>query len=50
MEEKWEELLEELKEEKNIEYNINPVDIRVGGAKPDVWLEQVLIIKNKEQE
>jgi len=42
---KWMELLEQLSVKKLIDYELKPIDIGVAGNKPDVWLEQVLIIK-----
>ena len=44
---KWLEVLEDLSVKGLIDYEIRPIDIRTGGNKPDVWLEQVLIIKRK---
>ncbi len=47
--EKWMEILEDLSSENEISYELKPVDIRVSGKKPDVWLEEVLIIRKKER-
>lgn len=44
---KWIELLDDLKLKSWINYELKPIDIRVAGNKPDVWLEQVLIINKK---
>jgi len=44
---KWMEALEQLSIEGLIDYEFKPIDIRVAGNKPDVWLEQVLIIKKR---
>lgn len=44
---KWMEILEQLSAKSLINYELKPIDIRVAGNKPDVWLEQVLIIKKK---
>lgn len=44
---KWEEVLEILSSE--IDYKLIPIDIKVSGKKPDVWLEEVLIIRRKEK-
>lgn len=44
---KWMEILEQLFVEKLINYELKPIDIKVAGNKPDVWLEQVLIIKKR---
>lgn len=44
---KWIELLGDLKSKNWINYVLRPIDIKVAGNKPDVWLEEVLII-NKE--
>jgi len=44
---KWMEILEQLSVKKLIDYEFKPIDIKVAGSKPDVWLEQVLIIKRK---
>ena len=44
---KWMELLDDLKSKNWINYELRPIDIRAAGNKPDVWLEEVLII-NKE--
>lgn len=43
---KWDEILNELADKKKIEYEIKPIDIRVGINK-DVWLEEVLILKKE---
>ncbi|MCX6738268.1 MAG: class I SAM-dependent methyltransferase [Candidatus Parcubacteria bacterium] len=44
---KWTELLNDLKTKNWIDYELKPIDIRAAGNKPDVWLEQVLIINKK---
>jgi len=44
---KWQEILEGLSLKGKIEYELRPIDIRVSGKKPDVWLEEILIIKKK---
>jgi len=44
---KWMEILERLSAKGLIDYELKPIDIRVAGNKPDVWLEQVLIIKKR---
>lgn len=44
---KWMEVLKDLSTKKEIEYELHPVDITVAGRKPNVWLEEVLIIKKK---
>jgi hypothetical protein len=44
---KWTELLNDLKLKNWIDYELRPIDIRVAGNKPDVWLEEVLIINKK---
>lgn len=47
-EKKWKETLGELVVERNIEYKICPIDIRVAGKNKDVWLEELLIIKKSK--
>ncbi|MBU4082703.1 class I SAM-dependent methyltransferase [Patescibacteria group bacterium] len=42
-------VLRELEQSKGIQYEMRPIDIHVSGAKKDVWLEQVLIIKQEER-
>ncbi|MBU3964635.1 class I SAM-dependent methyltransferase [Patescibacteria group bacterium] len=44
---KWIELLDDLKTKNWINYELRPIDIRVAGNKPDVWLEEVLIIRKE---
>jgi len=44
---KWLDVLERLASKGLIKYELRPIDIKVGGKKPDVWLEQVLIIQRK---
>jgi SAM-dependent methyltransferase len=44
---KWMETLEQLSAKGLIDYELKPIDIRAAGNKPDVWLEQVLIIKKR---
>jgi SAM-dependent methyltransferase len=44
---KWIEVLQDLANKKLINYEFKPIDIGVAGNKPDVWLEQVLIIKKR---
>jgi SAM-dependent methyltransferase len=41
-------ILEKIKKDYDIEYELRPIDIRVSGIDKDVWLEQVLIIKYKK--
>lgn len=43
----WSDILENLSLQQIIDYELRPIDIVVAGKKPDVWLEQVLIIKKK---
>lgn len=44
---KWLEILDDLSSQGLIRYELKPIDIRVGGKKPDVWLEEALILKKK---
>jgi SAM-dependent methyltransferase len=44
---KWIEKLNELKDKFNIEYKFNSIDIRVSGDDNDLWLDEVLIIRNR---
>lgn len=41
----WAKVFEELNRQGGIEWQLRPVDIWVTGEKPDIWLEEVLIIK-----
>ncbi len=45
---RWEEILKDLSKNKEINYVLQPIDIAVSGKKPDVWLEEVLIIKKNK--
>jgi len=47
-EKRWKEILKELVVEKNIEYEICPIDIKAAGKNKDVWLEELLIIKKSK--
>lgn len=44
------EIMAELEEQAEIQWELNPSDIRVDGKEKDVWLEQVLIIKKVKLE
>ena len=44
---KWIEKLDEMKNIFNIEYEFSPIDIRVSGDNNDLWLDEVLIIRNR---
>ncbi|MBU0650227.1 class I SAM-dependent methyltransferase [Patescibacteria group bacterium] len=41
-------VLAQLKQEKNIEWELKPIDINVSGKNEDVWLEQLLIIRKQK--
>ena len=41
------EILKELSVKEKVEWELNPIDIKVAGKNKDVWLEEVLIIKKK---
>ncbi len=47
MRKKWMEILKELSVKEKVEWELNPIDIKVAGKNKDVWLEEVLIIKKK---
>ncbi len=47
--ENWVEVLNNLSSEIGIEYEFKPIDIVVSGKNEDVWLEEVLIIRKKNQ-
>lgn len=44
---KWLEILDDLSSQGLVGYELRPIDIKAGGKKPDVWLEEVLILKKK---
>lgn len=46
----WTRILEELEKEIGIEWERRPIDIMVSGRRPDVWLEEVLIIRKEFQQ
>lgn len=45
---KWREILKDLSGENNITYEFRPIDIDVAGTKPDVWVDEALIIKKEK--
>ncbi|MGE4554917.1 MAG: hypothetical protein AB7D02_02225 [Candidatus Paceibacterota bacterium] len=46
---RWLKVLEELSLKEKIQYQLIPIDINVSGKKPDVWLNELLIIKSNPE-
>lgn len=49
-EKRWEEILKHLSSNKDIEWELKPMEIKVAGKNRDVWLEQLLIIRKASKE